>query len=280
MAAGAQLDDLGNLDEPGGESLRGRRLAGPQALHRADEVEQLERLGHMAGGPNLLGPAPGIGGRGHHHDRHVDTARAQRAGEAPAIHDRHAHIQQNGPRARVLNEPQRLGTVGGRANRVAFELEDLAYRGEDGRIVVDHQHVAIGLARTAGARGVHGAPPPLLAGSCWGGTRRMAAPVSIADSSYRATSCLDGKHHVEGAAMARRAGHPDSSTMLLDYAATDGQAEPHPGKLPVIDVCGAVETVEDVGQVARWDANPAIGNAQPYLIAFRPDPDRHRLTIG
>ncbi len=65
---------------------------------RRDDREHfgdVERLGEVRVGRDLFGPAPRALGGCHDDDRHREARLAQRPGELPAAHHRHAHIEQH-----------------------------------------------------------------------------------------------------------------------------------------------------------------------------------------
>src|ERR1051326_4248935 len=85
-----------------------------------------------------------------------------RAHEAPAVEDRHAHIEQNqlGPRFAVylgIERIQRFLTVGCRKDSKTLEVERVRDRREDRRVVVDYQYRAgAHKLRRAGASALEG----------------------------------------------------------------------------------------------------------------------------
>src|SRR5437764_4163884 len=90
---------------------------------------------------------------------------------------------------------------------------------------------------------------------------------------------LDRQREVERAARARRPVDPDSTPVLLDDAASDVQTEPHASEAPVIDIPGAMESLEHQWLVLDRNADAAILDCQPHLGIIAPDPQRHLAAI-
>jgi hypothetical protein len=87
------------------------------------------RFRQVVGGADLLGPRPRVGGGGQHHDRRVWAGPiAVDPGEGPAIHHRHAHVEQNERHALPLDQVDGFAAVLGREHGVALVPEGLGHR--------------------------------------------------------------------------------------------------------------------------------------------------------
>src|SRR5438445_4464754 len=84
---------------------------------------------------------------------------------------------------------------------------------------------------------------------------------------------------MERRALADLALGPDAPAMLLDDPAADEEPEAHAVKAAIVDVRSARETIEDVGQIRRRDADPAVFHRQPRLAVLLPHLDRDRVVI-
>jgi len=69
-------------------------------------------------------------------------------------------------------------------------------------------------------------------------------------------------HHACALAFAGRFGG-DGSALGSDQRFADGESQPHFAGIAAAGFVGAVEAVEQVGQILRFDAGAAVGNAQP-----------------
>ncbi len=103
MAALLRMLSPGDLyrsidNQPSKQRASNKRLALPWGDKSPDSIKQIEQfewLGDIALRVDLMCPALGILSSGHHQDWNVDTARLERAREAPAVEYRHAHVQQH-----------------------------------------------------------------------------------------------------------------------------------------------------------------------------------------
>jgi hypothetical protein len=67
----------------------------------------------------------------------------QLGGEAPAVQDGHAHVENDQIRQAVGEERQRIGPVRSLVDHVALDLEHCGDGGPDARFIVHHENPAL-----------------------------------------------------------------------------------------------------------------------------------------
>src|SRR5215211_4895006 len=108
--------------------------------NNAQKLADIERFGQEAVSFDFGGTLGGVSSGGDDHNRGVRARLAAvQLGKGPAVHDRHAHVEQDEIRERSANEFEGDGAIGGRRNGVALGVERELYQTADAFVVVDNE---------------------------------------------------------------------------------------------------------------------------------------------
>ncbi len=250
------------------ELLPGVRDGGVQhGAHRLQELQRVDRLGEIAGDPQLTA-ARGVAslpGRGQHDDLEVPETglRADRLRHHEAVLLRQLDVEEHQGARRSLVARAAQGLQGGVAalDRQGREPPGSQHFDEVpavGRVVVHDQDGPSLECLELGAPGAPGAPHRLQA---------------------------DAGGEGEDAAAARRALDRDPATHHLDELGGDRQAQPGAAVAPRGRSVDLGERLEDQRLLLRRNPDPRVNDVEPQnepvaATILHPDPHRHLAAFG
>lgn len=107
---------------------------------------EIERLAQKSLGANIMGSRGRVARSSHHNngDRLFGgPLAAEPLAKLPAIHDGHIHVEEDKAGPALAYLVQRLASIGGHTNRVAFIHQSEFQESNDTRIVIDYKDRAV-----------------------------------------------------------------------------------------------------------------------------------------